>query len=147
MVHTMQAPECGHGVEEHVLQVDSEIERDHGQRNARPYRQPERMHQAPPSRLRDQRQAYGRRRKNEAHQHRIEDDDANVARPACTACQLQLAARSKDLPSRHSCEDADEDKEPNERLVAKKEVGSWSHDPPQPTGLTANCYTFKLFIE
>ena len=82
VMHAVQPPQRGDRVEKHVLQVDGEIEGDHGQRHADPYRQRERVEQAPSLRLGDQGEADGGRRKQQANQNRIEHDNADVARPA-----------------------------------------------------------------
>jgi hypothetical protein len=91
----------------------------HGQRHAGPYRQLESIEQAPPSRVGEQRQSNGCRGKYDAHQSRIEDDNTDIAWPACATGQLLLTARSKDLPGRHGREDPGENDKPDERLISK----------------------------
>ena len=53
------------------------------------------------------------------------------------ARQLLLAAGRQELPGGHRCEDAGEDREPDERLMAKKDIWHWltSPMPAEPQGL------------
>jgi hypothetical protein len=115
-----------------MLQVDGEVQNHDGQRHAGPYRHAERMEQAPPSRLGDQCQPGRRRRKHEADQNRVKNDDADVARPAGAAPQLLLAAWRENLPGGHRREDGGEDEEPHERLVAEQHV---RHGAIPPAGI------------
>ncbi len=52
VVHAMQPPERRNGMEEHVLQVDGEIERHDAQQYAGPSRHADRGEQPPPLGLR-----------------------------------------------------------------------------------------------
>jgi hypothetical protein len=54
VVHAVQPPKGRDGMEQHVLQVDGEIERHHGEQHAGPWRQIEYMEQAPSSCLGNQ---------------------------------------------------------------------------------------------
>src|SRR6516165_12143413 len=114
MVHAMQSPKGWDGMEKYVLQVDGEIERHHGQRNAEPCREIEHIEQPPPSRLGNQSEPDGGYREYEANQDGIDDDDADVAGPACSASELLISARRQDLPGRHDREDAGKRGQPDQ---------------------------------
>ena len=87
VVHAVQPPQHRHGMEQHVLQVDGEIEQDDRGDDGKPGRQRQRVKQAPAMFLREQRHADRCRREDKSDKQGVEDDDADVARPAHTAAE------------------------------------------------------------
>ena len=151
VMHAVQPPQCGNRVEKHMLQVDGEIEGQHGQRHADPYRQRERVEEAPSLRLGHQGETNGGRRKQQANQNRVEHDNADVARPARPASDPLVPARRNNFPGRHHSEDAGKGEEPDHGLVAEQQFrhreSLTTRAVPPRQSLTAVKPSFKLSID
>ena len=102
VVHAVQPPQRRHRMEQHVLQVDGEIEQDDRGDDGKPGRRVQRVQESPAMFLGEQGHADGCRREDKSDKQRVEDDDADVARPALTASERLSPARGQQLPQRHS---------------------------------------------
>jgi hypothetical protein len=94
----VQPPQRGHGVEEHVLHPDHEVEHDHRNEHREPARQVDRVEQPPALRAREERHADRGGGKQEAQQERIQDDQPEVAGPALQAGQGARTSWRAHLP-------------------------------------------------
>ncbi len=119
----MQPPEDRHLVEDDVLDVDDEIEDQHGEGGRQPQRNADGVEQAPSAVLGNQRDADRGQREQGADQQRIEDHDPDVGRPAVAARDGADAPRKQGFQRHHQGQDAEEDGDPDHRFVAQKGVG------------------------
>ena len=119
-MHAVKPPERRHRVEEHVLQIDREIEDHHRQHHGDPPPHRDHVEDAKPLRLRNQRQADGGGRKQDADKERIDDHDAEIVGPAPRPPDGLLPTRYDPFPSRHDDEYASEGSQPDCRFVGKE---------------------------
>ncbi len=120
VVHAVQPPQRRHRVKKNVLQVDGQIEQDHSEHDRCPGGQIERREQAPAAGLGEQGDADGGYREEEAHEERVERNDADVARPAAPAADPLPAAGGKYLPRGHERKHAAEREEANSGLPERR---------------------------
>jgi hypothetical protein len=98
MMHSVQPPERRNGMEENVLPVDREIEKDDREGQGDGGRNLEKIENAPAVRLPDQRHTYGSSREEKPHEEGVHQHDAQVIRPAPTATYFLRTARGKKRP-------------------------------------------------
>ena len=99
VVHTVQPPQRRHVMEDDVLTVNHQIERDHAERDRRPGRQRQQIEQPPAALGRDQRDADGSGRHEKSHRYNIDGQDAEIAGPARPPTGRQVAARGDTIPT------------------------------------------------
>jgi hypothetical protein len=109
-----------HGVEQHVLQVDREIEQDHRCRDRQPGRDVERVEESPAAGLGKDRRADGGNREDQPEDHGVKSDNSKVAGPAPAPADLLMAPRRSPFPQYHHDKDAGEGAQADERLVGKQ---------------------------
>ncbi len=122
MVHSMKTPKQRHRMEHDVLQVDGEVQHQHRERHQGPVRQRGAAQQPPAARLGDDRHAHRGGGKQHAQEQRIDDDDADVVRPARESRELQLAPGRSHLPEGHGNEHQEKTAEAKARVVAEDDV-------------------------
>ena len=105
MMHAVQPPQHRHLVEDNVLSIDDEIEDQKAQHRGKRERQCGEMEESPSAPGREQRGAYRRGRNEDAHREHIDDENAEIVRPARRAADRPRAARGQELPPGHDRED------------------------------------------
>ncbi|MGG5890340.1 hypothetical protein ACLF3G_24795 [Falsiroseomonas sp. HC035] len=122
MVHAMQAPQRRHGVEQHVLEVDGEVEQDHRHQHRHWLRQVHPGQQAKALSLHRQGDADRRGREEKADDQRVKGDYAKVARPAPQPSEGACPARQACFQPRHHGQHAGEDAEADQGLVGEQGI-------------------------
>ena len=84
-----------------------------------PSRQSDCVEQTPTSGFGNEGEAYGRCWKDEPDQERVQDHDADIARPARAASDPLLPARCQHFPGCHDGEDAGKGDQPDLRLAGE----------------------------
>src|SRR5512144_2281012 len=88
VMHPVQPPQHRHRMEEHVLQVDGEVEENYRDEYSKPRQRIESPEQAPAVRLGEKRRPYGGRGTDKPHKQRVEHDGAEVVGPPPTTADL-----------------------------------------------------------
>ncbi len=116
MVHAVEAPEQRHLVEGNVLRPHGEVEQHEACHDRQPARYGDGVEQSDPARVGEERGAHDAKRCDEAHEQRVECDDAKVRRPAAATQVQPIAARPDRLREQHCGQYANEGREPDDRL-------------------------------
>ena len=95
---------------------------DHGDDDRQPGWGIERRQQPPAADLGHQRHANGRRGKDEAHEQRVDDDHAEIARPPAKPADGLPSPRSHEFPQRHRREDGGKGPQTDPGLVGEQDV-------------------------
>ncbi len=130
MVHPVQPPEERHGMEEHVLEIDREVERENGDGDGEPAGDREGVQKAPVMVGGKDRHAEGDDGEGDANQGGVEHDEGEVVRPAQEARDLAPAPGRGDLPEREREQEADEDGGADRQFEIEERVGHGL--PPAP---------------
>jgi len=123
MVHAVQAPERGHGMEDHVLEVDGQIECQHRHHERQPVRHVDGVEEAPPVLGREDRERHRHHGKRQANQDGVDHDDAEIVRPADQPRDFAPSPRRGHFPHGHRDQDAEENPQPDRRFVGQEDVG------------------------
>ena len=107
-MHPVQPPQHRHGKEQHVLQVDGEIEENYRGDDRKPNRGLQGLEETPAADLGQECHAEGGQRKDRLDQQGVQDDDPKVAGPAREAPDGLASPRRKQLPQHHRGEDPGE---------------------------------------
>ena len=99
VMHAVHSPQHRHFVEQDMLRVDDEIE--HEEADERSHRKPQsgKMEEPPAASGGEQGGAHHGGRNEDAHRGDIDQQDAEIARPARLAADGENAARRRDLPN------------------------------------------------
>ena len=116
MVHTVQAPQRGHCVEQDMLKVDGQVEQDYRDEDRHPGRQRQDVENSPAMSLARQRHGDGGTRSHQPQDPGIQNDQSEVVRPALRAAEPQRPLRRKHFPQRNEDEYAQERTEAQHRL-------------------------------
>ena len=127
-----------------MLQVESEIEGNHGGHDGKPRRRVQGGQQAPTAAIGDQRHTDGRRRKDEAHEQRVENDNAEIGWPAPKAADHLGPPWRQQFPHRNGREDGGEDAKPRGGLVEEQIVSQDQRS--DSAGLDGSLWTINLSI-
>ena len=122
MVHAMQPPQQGDGVEQHVLGVDDQVEQDDGNEDRQPIRDRDHVQHSPAIGFGDQREPDRRSREQDSHQHGVDHHHPDIARPAPPPADRRLAARRKQLPRHEQRQHGGEDAKPDQWLGSEAAV-------------------------
>src|SRR6516165_7756389 len=87
MMHAMQPPQCRHGMKEHVLEIDREVEEDDRDDDACPPRQRDQVEETKTACLGNERKTDSRDRQQYAHEHHVDRQHTEVVRPAPNAAK------------------------------------------------------------
>jgi hypothetical protein len=131
----VKPPQRGHGVEQDMLNVDGQIERDDGRHDCEPVRNVERMQEAPAARANRQRDANPGKRKQQAHKHSVNDDHAKIPWPAAPPSDRLRAPRPEKFPEGHRNKDANEGAQSNAPLA--------DHQGVTHVGLLCKCLALE----
>ena len=116
VVHAVQPPQHRHFVEQDVLGIDDEIERQEAQQRRDREPQAQEMEEPPSAAGREQRGADRGGRNEDAHGEHVDEEDAEIVRPAQPPADGERPARGGDLPQRHGGEDEGERTDPNQEF-------------------------------
>jgi hypothetical protein len=133
MMHAVQPPQHRHLVEHNVLSINDEIKDQKAQYRGEGGRQPGEMEQPPSALGREQRRAHRRSRNEDAHRDHIEDEDAEIVRPARRAADRPRAPRGHKLPPCHGREDQGKAGDSNQELDVHRRrqmIGRWHTASP-----------------
>src|SRR4051794_35039078 len=128
-MHAVEPPEQRHAVEDHVLEVNGEIEHHDRGRDLEPARQGEVVEQADAAGLAPERDADRHGREEQAQHEGVEHHDADVVRPAPRAADLLRPARRKKAPQPGRREAPGKAGKPNQGLVRDDGL---RHGPRRP---------------
>ena len=117
VVHAVQPPEGGHGVEHDVLEVDGEVEDQHRQQDRQPIRRRQTIQQPPAPLFGNERQTHSGRGDHEAQENRVKGDNTQIARPSDPARDRAPPAGHQNLPQRHEREHPKKEAEADSRFV------------------------------
>ena len=82
VVHPMQSPQHRHGMKDHMLTVDHQIEQEHCDGDRDPSGQPDNVEQAPTFGLRKESHPDSSKWEQQAHDQRVQHHKSEVVRPA-----------------------------------------------------------------
>ena len=114
-------------MEHHVLKVDREVHRDHGQNEACPVGEPARREKSEALLARHQCGAECRRGEEKPQYQDIQRNQPQVVRPSRRLRQAQLSSGSEELREGHDGEDAQEKGESDLDLVEPYEFIEGAH--------------------
>ena len=117
VMHPVQPPQARYSVKQNVLQVNRAVESHDGDRHREPGRGLPNVKQAPTSGLGEQGDRDSAGGKEQSHDERIEDENGDVARPACGSGRPAEATRREHLPGGEDDEQRDERAETQEGFV------------------------------
>ncbi|GER05581.1 hypothetical protein JCM17846_32630 [Iodidimonas nitroreducens] len=123
VMHAVQPPQGGHGVEHHMLEIDGEIEREQRPDEDEPNGRLDDIEETPAPRLRRQRKPDSDNWERQSKKHRVGDDDTKIVGPADTAGNLPPPARRRRLPRRHNDEDSKKEGDADCRFIRQECVG------------------------
>ena len=118
VVHAVQPPERGHGMEHHMLKIDRQVENDDREQDFEPERQFDEIEKAPAPAFGNDGQCDRHQRDEKPHQRRIQRHQAQIGIPAQPARMGQPPARPRELPQGHNDENAEEEPQPDRRFAS-----------------------------
>ena len=105
MMHPVQPPQHRNLVEDDVLEIDDEIERQEPDQRRDREPQVQIIDQPPAVARREQGRADRRRRNQRAHGQDVDNQDAEIVGPPPAAADREPAPRRENLPQRKGCEE------------------------------------------
>ena len=117
VMHPVQAPKQRDGMDHHMLEVDDEIQRNHGDDHRRQEGHFVVMEQPPAPPLGQGGDTNRRHRKQQAQHQAVEKHQGQITAPTPRLGDSQRTARGQNLPNRHEGKDAEEETQPNGQLV------------------------------
>ena len=117
VMHAVQPPQRRHRVEHYMLQVDREIEDHDGRDDGDPERHIEIVERTPATLLGQHGEARRRYGQEHTHEHAIEENDAEITRPAAQFGYGQPAAGEREFCSCHDRQHAEESRQTNRCFV------------------------------
>ena len=118
VVHAVQPPERGHGMEHHMLKIDCQIENDDRERDFEPEWQFDEIEKAPAPAFGNDGQRDRHQRDEKPHQRRVQRRQAQIGIPAQPARLRQPPARPGKLPQGHKDKNAEEEPQPDRRFAS-----------------------------
>ena len=116
MVHPVQAPQGRDGVEHDMLQIDRQIEQQHGQDHSQPERSLDNVEQALAPLLGQDRQTDGQDWERQPEDRGIDHDKCQVVRPTDDTRNVTPPTRGGEFPKRHGGQHTQKRRQTNLRL-------------------------------
>ena len=109
-------------MEQHVLEIDREVEDDDRGHDPDPGRERDHVEQAKATRLGKKGETDGGGGKENADQQRVHGDDAEIVGPAPAAADRLFSPRHDEFPDRHHDEHAAEGGQPDIGLIGEQDL-------------------------
>jgi hypothetical protein len=132
MMHSVQAPKRWHGMKEHMLKVDREIQEDNGGHYGNPGRDWHYVEEAKSVRGSNEGQTGGRGWKEDADQQRVDRDNGEIIGPSPAASYALASSGLNEFPNCHQGEHTAKCGQPDILLTCEQSVAHGLFAPGLP---------------